>query len=214
MTVRELETIADLEAESSLPEPFYTVEEFLNLDLPGDENNGDTIQYELVRGRIVGRPKKGLGLKHGRASSNLDHYLVGFVKANELGFVSTTTSTNLGRSVGSNYVEPDVCFVAKGRIPNDADGLIPVAPDLVVEVNSPSDTTLKIHTKIEEYLENGVRMVWSVYPLSLIILEYKLDEAKVRLYNLEDELEGGEVLLGFKLSLKEVFDWARHEPQR
>ncbi len=191
-------------------EKLYTVEEFLKLDLPGDENDDDSIQYELIGGRIVAKPKSGTSGEHGEIANTVGHYLKAYadIKIGEkkLGRIYNQASCNLGQPENLNYVEPDVCFVLAGRTPDKFRGAIPVAPDLVVEVWSPTDTTEKIHNKLEAYRQTGVRLIWSIYMLDKYILVHHLDQPKPIVVGLEDELDGSEVIPGFKLAVKALFE--------
>ncbi len=183
-------------------EKLYTVEEFLNLDLPDDDAN----EYELIEGRLVAKPKGGVSGPHGRVVFRLSGKIDSFLETNPIGEGFAGASTNLGQTQGRNYVEPDVCFVAAGRILSDFSGSIPVAPDLVVEVWSPSDTTQKIHDKIIEYQAAGVRLIWSIYLLDKFIVIIRLNDPDIRFLNISGELDGEDVLPGFKLAVSKLFE--------
>ncbi len=191
---------------TEISEKLYTVEEFLNLEWPED----DETEYELIGGRIIAKPGGGTSAKHGDIIAQTIYYLQAYagIGAGEKAFgkVYTGAACNLGRPKGLNFPEPDVCFVAKGRTPDDFSGPIPVAPDLVVEVWSPSDTTEKIQIKIDAYLEAGVRLIWSIYMVSKYVLIYRQDNPDIRFLNLKGELEGEDVLPGFKLPVKTLFE--------
>lgn len=182
----------------------YTVEEFLKLQWPDDDNN----EYELIRGKLVACESPGPSAEHGEIVTNLSSHLNTFATANEdkVGKVYGGSACTLGRPKGSNYVVPDVAFVAAGRTPPKFTGPVPVAPDLVVEVNSPSDTLERIHDKIEAYHEAGVRLVWSIYALDEYILVHRPGNPKLSFLSLEDELDGEDVLPGFKLKVKILFE--------
>jgi|GEM_PF-263554 len=189
------------------PEKLYTVEEFLALEWDDDDDE----EYELIQGRIVPRREKiGPSGKHSRISTKIAYYLEAYAGLGageqQLGEVYTEGPCNLGRPKGSSYVVPDVCFVAAGRTPANFSGPIPVAPDLVVEINSPSDTLENIHTKIESYLAAGVGLIWSVYLLDKYVIMYRLGESRRLFLELEDELDGSTVIPGFKLKLNALFD--------
>lgn len=184
----------------------YTVAEFLELGLLED---AETV-YELIKGKIVGKPKAGISARHGRVVQLLGYFIEKFagVEAGEQaqGKVFAGASCTLGREEGANYVIPDVCFVRNGRLPNDFDGPLPLVPDLIIEVHSPSDTTEKIHLKLETYREAGVPLVWSVYLLQKFVIVYKKDSSDLRLVNFSGELEGDEVLPSFRLPVSKLFE--------
>lgn len=188
-------------------ERIYTLAEFLTLDLPGDENDGDTIKYELVEGKLLAKAKGGVSAAHGEVVATLSEYLRTYTRQKQLGKIYSGASCTLGATdPKASWVEPDVCFVAAGRTPDDFDGPIPVAPDLIVEVHSPSDTTKGIQNKIETYQNAGVSLIWSVYLLAKYVVVHRLNDPDIKLFNLfNGELEGDPVLPGFKLSVKDLF---------
>lgn len=180
----------------------YTLEEFLNLDLPDD------YEYELVKGKLVARDKTGSSGRHAEIIGVLMQQLRNYKDDHSQGSrVFSQGPCNLGRNgPEASWVEPDVSFVVEGRFPDEFEGPIPVAPDLIAEVWSPSDTTRKIQDKIEDYLDAGVKVIWSVYLLHEYVIVTKLGEKRRILLDLKDELDGGEVLPGFKLKVNKLFD--------
>ena len=79
-----------------------------------------------------------------------------------------------------------------------------LAPDLAVEVVSPSDSANEIQEKVNEYLDVGVRLIWVVYPIQHTVTVYAADRAG-RLLNEADTLDGGDVLPGFSLAVADIF---------
>jgi len=205
MSILELEK-AEVKATPELTPKFYRVAEFLNLETADEDDD----IYELIEGEVVAKPKSGISGKHGKVASKIDYYLqahAGEGAAEKgLGEVYVGASTNLGQPEGSNYFVPDVCFVLEGRTPEDFPGAIPVAPDLVVEVNSPSDTEENIDSKIQAYLRAGVRLIWSVSPIRKFVIIYRASEPENPSFcNINGELDGGDVLPGFKLAVSKLF---------
>ncbi len=106
---------------------------------------------------------------------------------------------------------PDVAFVpysrwAKDRAVPDTNAW-DVLPELCVEVVSPNDMGDEIETKINEYFEAGVRLVWIVYPRQERFYIYE-SASQVRRLTRDDALDGGTVLPGFALPLSELFPQA------
>ncbi|GBD35953.1 hypothetical protein HRbin36_01069 [bacterium HR36] len=103
---------------------------------------------------------------------------------------------------------PDVAFVSAQRWPLHkplpAEGDAPVVPDLVVEVASPRDLLEKTFGKIREYFHYGVREVWLVLPMERLAYVFS-SMRQVRGVTAGEELDGGEVLPGFRLKLSELF---------
>ncbi len=184
----------------------YTVDEFLDLDWPDD----DETEYELIGGRIVPKERPGgPSAKHSRIVNLVGYYLEGYAGvgagANQLGKVYSDGPTNLGRPKGSNYLKPDVCFVAEGRTQSNFPGPIPVAPDLAVEVISPTDVWSEIIDKVTQYLQAGTPLIWVVDFFTKSVFVFHLDQP-MALLNIEAELSGEGVLPGFKLAVKALFE--------
>jgi Uma2 family endonuclease len=100
---------------------------------------------------------------------------------------------------------PDVGFVAKERLTGPIpDKYFPFAPDLAVEVVSPSDTAQDIREKVLDFLKAGTRLVWVVYPESKTVDVYRPDGVQV--VEINGTLDGGDVLPGFRLALRAVFE--------
>jgi Uma2 family endonuclease len=106
---------------------------------------------------------------------------------------------------------PDVAFVSAARWPLDRalprTGDWSVVPDLAVEVISPNDVFKDVLSKVREYFHYGVRVVWVIAPEEQQIYVYDAP-AHVRILTGQDELTGGEVVPGFRMSLVHLFQHA------
>ena len=80
-------------------------------------------------------------------------------------------------------------------------------PDLAVEIISLTNTADEVAGKLEEYYQAGVRLVWVVYPVQMKIYVYT-STSQIRVLSPGDELDGGDVLPGFRLPLRELFEKA------
>jgi Uma2 family endonuclease len=104
-------------------------------------------------------------------------------------------------------VFPRECsFVAAGRFENDEPpvGYSPVVPDLAVEILSPNDRAQEILDKVGEYLDAGVRIVWVIDPQERRANGYR-SLTNVRTLSPEDDLDGEDVLPGFRCRLADIF---------
>ena len=104
---------------------------------------------------------------------------------------------------------PDLAFVSRLRWPfgkrvPDAEAW-DMVPDLPVEVVSDSNSANEIIVKVRDYFRTGSRLVWVVYPVVRQVYVYS-SATTVRILAEPDELDGGEVLPGFRLPLKRLFD--------
>jgi Uma2 family endonuclease len=101
---------------------------------------------------------------------------------------------------------PDVAFVSRQRLAavEETEGYWPGAPDVAVEVISPSDRYTDVEDKVVEWLEAGSRMVIVVNPRQRAVTVYHSRTDIIRLTE-EDTLEGGDVVPGWQLPIREVF---------
>lgn len=177
-----------------------TVDEFLDSSLPDGK-------AELVRGELRLTPTR--AVLHGRAATNLVVLLSIYVRQHRLGMV-------FGDSVGYELTRfpltvrvPDLSFVRADRLPHA--GLDPrervfrFAPDLAVEVLSPSETASELEEKLHDYIGAGASLIWIADPLRRTIMTIPVD-APVRWLSEGDVLEGGAVLPGFSCAIAEVFE--------
>ena len=101
---------------------------------------------------------------------------------------------------------PDAAFVASGRIPETGVPVSywPFAPDLLVEVVSPSDRLADVHVKIADYLASGTRLVWLVEPETRMVHVYRSPQ-QVEVLGAGDDLDGDDVLPGFQCPVRRLF---------
>lgn len=128
------------------------------------------------------------------------HFLNVHVLPRKLGFV-TTPDGGFKLSTGT-VRQPDVAFIAQSRMP-ELPAEFKIAPDLAVEIVSPSEDVLK---KVKEYLASGTQIVWAVYPDERTIEVFKPDDPRWQTLGIDDTLDGGDVLPGFTLPVKYIFD--------
>lgn len=176
----------------------YTIEEYERLPRDDDRYRGD-----LVRGRIVREPIPGYG--HGEKLLNIAAPLREHVRRHRLGRVTVDSGWALFPRVAT-VRGPDISFIAKTRIPPEGmpHGFPRMAPDLAVEVISPSNRAGRIREKLGDYFESGVRQVWVVYPRRRNVAVH-LSPSDVRVLGEDDELDGGDVVPGFRLPVAEIF---------
>lgn len=123
---------------------------------------GDIGSSELIEGRIV--PTVPTGSEHGWFESYLAHSLNSFVLRKKPGWVLTGEPGILIRRNPDTIRAADVVFVSKERIRRLPRGFLEVAPELVVEIMSPSDPWQDIRSKLDDYFSIGVERVWIVEP--------------------------------------------------
>ena len=181
------------------PPKTWTAEEFERLD--------DDLRYELTRGELRPMPPPP-GAEHGSLTIDLTLEVGLFVREHRLGrcFAAETRFT-IERNPDT-VVAPDMAYVARERLPAKMPaGFLDLAPDLVLEVRSPSDRKREVKEKVERWLAAGVRMVWELHPARRILTVYR-PGAEAREPGIDDTLSGEDVLPGFALPLRRLLSEA------
>ncbi|MCI0393873.1 MAG: Uma2 family endonuclease [Chloroflexi bacterium] len=165
---------------------------------------GDIGPCELVEGRIV--PMSPTKIQHGRLESRLARILSAFVEAQSLGEVM---SGEVGIYVQRNpdtIRAADLLFISRQRLAQATpDDFLDVAPELVVEIVSPSDRWAEIRRKLREYFATGVNAVLVVEPGEQMISFFH-SPTGVEEFALGDTLVMPEILPGFKLVVADLFE--------
>jgi Uma2 family endonuclease len=150
----------------------------------------DGFRYELIRGEL--RQMTPAGNVHGRIAMNFGTALNNHVKAHGLGTVYAAETGFRLASDPDTVLAPDVAFVSRG------------APDLAVEVISPGDSHVEVEEKVFDWLEAGTRMVLTINPRKRSVTVYR-SLADITVLTEKDILDGGEVVPGFRLAVRDVF---------
>ena len=102
---------------------------------------------------------------------------------------------------------PDLAFVRVDRLPpaGRRKGFLRLAPDLVVEVVSPSDRAATVAQEVELYRRAGVRLIWVIRTPRRTVTVYPLGQASFTL-RAGDTLDGGHVVPGFRLPVATLFE--------
>ena len=171
-----------------------TAEQFLDL--------GDIGPAELIDGEVI--KMSPAGLRHGLIAMALGALVREHVAAQRLGAVFAAET---GFKLAPRRVRaPDVAFVSAQRLGEQmTEQFIDGAPDLAVEVVSPSDVRPAVMQKVQEWLDNGARAVWVVDPDNRMIVLYHPD-GTIRQVREPEDLRDETVLPGFSTTLGRVFD--------
>lgn len=170
---------------------------------------GEKRLCELVDGVLVDKPR---GYYESLLAALLIGFLRRFLDEHDLGIVLGADGT-LRLAPGLVRL-PDVSFISWARFPGrqlPREPIPDVVPDLAVEVLSESNTEPEMARKLQEYFAAGCRLVWYVYPDDAIVRVYTAPTA-VRVLGGDEVLDGGAVLPGFQLAIREWF--ARAGPRR
>jgi Uma2 family endonuclease len=180
-----------------LPSRQWTYQDYLNL--PDDGK-----RYEIIEGVLY----------MANAPSSTHQYLVGeifaelryFANKNKLGQV-TIAPFEVHLSETSRPIQPDVFFVRAARWPSGEIAYFEGAPDLVVEVISPSSTRVDRYTKFRVYEQSGVQEYWLINPRLQTVEIFTLVEGEYALwgeFRREDTVTSG-VLVGLEISCLQLF---------
>lgn len=166
--------------------------------------------YELVEGVLVKMPPTGGG--YGDVAQDLGWALRGWVKPRALGRVVAAETGFIISPPGQpdSVLAPDTAFVLAERLPArdtpEWDGFWRLAPELVAEVASPSQTSQEIAAKARVWLNAGVLLVWIIWPARRQVDVWQPgSDQPVATLNLGDALDGLDVLPGFSYPLAELF---------
>lgn len=162
----------------------------------------DGYRYELIAGEL--KKMSPAGGRHGRIAHRISLRLGAYVEQNQLGFVySSDTGFILSRSPDTVRA-PDVAFDRAERAV-DTDGYLPGAPDLAIEVLSPSDLYSEVVQKTNQYLRAGTRAVVVVDPWKHIVQVHRLKGRETITTTMAEMLEVEDVVPGWKMSLDDIF---------
>jgi Uma2 family endonuclease len=177
---------------------------------PGQATEKDVIRieakenrlFELVDGALV---EKATGATEALLASFVVHFFWDFLRDHDLGVA--LGADGMMRLRPRLVRIPDVSFISWDQIPSGEFPSKPIpdlCPDLAVEVLSKSNTSAEIDRKLNKYFEAGCRLAWIIDPKTQTADVYT-SPTECRRLRSNQSLDGGDVLPGFKLSLKELF---------
>ncbi len=161
-------------------------------------------RYELVRGEVVEMAP--VTRRHGRTASNIDTAFNNYARRRGVGSAEVEVGYRV-RSGPDTVRGPDVSFVLAAQEDEEEQdiGFVPGAPDIAIEVVSPSNTAAELERKVAEYLAAGSLRVWVVYPVSRRVIVHHLGGGAVT-YSGDDVITDEGLLPGFSLPLSEIFE--------
>ncbi|MDX2078155.1 MAG: Uma2 family endonuclease [bacterium] len=164
----------------------------------------ETRRFELIEGVI--EEMSPASMEHGRLSGRILGKIFVYLESNPIGLP-------FGDGVGYqlkeyNILMPDMSFISKSRLITPLPKVYPIAPDLAVEVISPSNTYREIRSKIEAYLAHGTQLVWAVYPEDKVVDVWRAmpdGSLNKRTFTINDTLSGEGILPDFTLPISQIF---------
>jgi Uma2 family endonuclease len=182
--------------------------------IPGTATEADVVRHvdgperrlvELIDGTLVEKP---MGFYEARVGTILAYFIEGYIDEHDVGI--TLGADAMLRILPRQVRLPDVTFLSWTKMPNrelPAEPVAPLIPDLAVEVLSESNTRREMERKRKDYFAAGVRRVWQIDPDSQTAEVFTAPEQFTPI-PADGELDGEDILPGFRLSLKRLFDRA------
>jgi Uma2 family endonuclease len=165
---------------------------------------GDIGPCELIDGRVV--RMNPIGRSHAYVAANLSMTLNQFVRQHKLGEVLVGEIGIFIQRGPDRIRAADIAFESTERLAQTTEsGYLKTAPELVVEIISPSDRWQDVRDKLEDYFAIGVHRVWIVEPDKRAVLVYRSSTEMHKLSE-GDTLIGEGVLDGFSLPVAELFE--------
>ncbi len=165
----------------------------------------DSFQCELDEGELIMMAPA--GEEHGRIEIDIVGLLYAEVKKRGLGQLYSSDTGFVLREDPDIVRSPDVAFVRKERLPLPVTsrGFIRGAPDLAVEVRSPSQSPADLNRKTQQYLDNGADTVWVIYPREKKAF-VRDSSGTAKPVELDGFLEAPRILPGVRIALRDVFE--------
>jgi Uma2 family endonuclease len=184
---------------------YITLKEYLSYgDQPVEVVNGEVIMTAAAHTR-----------RQPNVVTNLFGALHPYVRKNRLGKVFTEASYVLDGDPRSNWVvgarTPDLSFITRERIDahNAAHPSLDepwwLAPDLAVEIFSPTDSHTEVSQKVADYLSYGVRLVWVIEPAVSSVRVYSPDEPLGHTLGDKDKLTAAPLIEGWSMKVADLF---------
>lgn len=178
-----------------LDSPITTADQLFALDEPG-------FRHELVRGELLRMSRPGPW--HAVIAANIVTALRLHIRQHKLGLTMTEAAFRLTRNPDTVRC-PDAAFVTTACAPTPGSTApLEGAPEIAVEVVSPSNTFEDLHGKALQWMEHGTRLVWVVESITRTICVYRPDHS-MQVLTMADTLVGEDVLPGFSVPVADVF---------
>src|SRR6185437_4386432 len=166
---------------------------------------------ELIDGVLV---EKAVGFAESVLAVELANLLYPFLIEHDLGILTGAAGPfRLRRGL---VRIPDVSFISWNQLPNHKVPMKPIPnlyPELAVEVLRRKNTKAEIDRKLHEYFQSGTRFAWVVDPRKRCVSVYTAPDQSYLLKE-DQSLDGGDVLPGLNVPLREVFAQLAEEPAR
>jgi Uma2 family endonuclease len=177
----------------------YTPEDLLKMP--------DGNRYELVDGQLV---EKDMSFWSSYVAGNVHAPMKKYADEKKAGWVVPEGTTYQCFSDAPDKVrKPDTSFIRIDRLSTEqamSKSHMTTVPDLAVEVISPNDTVYEVDRKVQEFLDAGVELIWVINPEQRTVEIHRAkDPTKVDVLREHQELDGENILPGFRLPIRNLF---------
>jgi Uma2 family endonuclease len=167
-------------------------------------------RYDIIDGVRVEMP--GASWFHQRIVIKLVMLLFAFEKAAKRGRVLTAPFDVIVRTGPLRTRQPDVFFITNERLEEaggvPVDGPLPIGPELIIEVLSPSETPRTLRAKLEDFASVGVREAWLVGPESETVQVFRLTPERIEIaaVYIYGQTLTSEAIPDLAIALADIFD--------
>ncbi len=166
--------------------------------------NRDIRMERNAQGEIIVMPPT--GAESGRCNANIIYHLYAWNSIKLTGVVfDSSTCFNLPNRADRS---PDAAWISLERLNNltetEKEVFAPICPDFIIELRSKTDNLKQLQAKLQEYLDNGLRLGWLIDPRQKIVEIYRQGK-EVEVLEFPAIVSGEDVLPGFVLDLKGIF---------
>ena len=192
------------------PKVGMSLDEFL-------ERGSHDERFEILDGEIVYMSPQ--ATRSSRLAKKLVILLDRYLTTQPLGEAFIETAFILPDQDNPNWVRgsrvPDVMFIRAEPLaaldaanPDWDLGPVPIVPEIVAEVVSPTDKASDVNHKVALYLQDGVRLVWVIDPQNHVVNVHRPNSDTIQKLGVEDRLSAADILPEFGLPLATLFDLA------
>ncbi|MUL37933.1 Uma2 family endonuclease [Gloeocapsopsis dulcis] len=171
------------------------------------QNNHDLQLERTADGELIIMPP--VGGESGRQEADILIDLGNWNRQTKLGVVFSS-STCFKLPNGANR-SPDAAWIKRKHwqalTPEQQKKFPPISPDFVIELRSETDPLQPLQQKMQEYIDNGVKLGWLINPQDRTVEIYRLGQA-VEILNSPKSLSGENLLTGFVLDVINIFNWS------
>ncbi len=184
----------------------YTTDEFREFE---NRPENAAKNFELINGAMVEMPS--VTPLHAWMAFQIGYLIRAFFGINDIGSVfGDSTDYDL---VPGLTLRPDASFVSKAKMPKFPKRFN-FAPDIAVEVVSPSNTLKEMQTKVEAFIQYGSQLVWVIYSDDKTVRAYRPSgDGQIIFQTLtaDEMLDGGAALPGFSVKVNDIFPTIEEE---